>query len=87
MSDLATRAKAAGIAVHWEDATGRQRTVADDTLAAILDRLDRSTDGEATFVTADVGMPIVTTAAPGAATLALEHGPQRIVQVLSLIHI
>lgn len=83
MSDLAARAKAAGIAVQWEDATGRQRTVADDTLAAILDRLDRSTDGEATFVTADVGMPIVTTAAPGAATLALEHGPQRIVQVAS----
>ena len=42
MSDLAARAKAAGIAVQWEDATGRQRTVADDTLAAILDRLDRS---------------------------------------------
>ncbi len=81
MSDLAARAKAAGIAVQWEDATGRQRTVADDTLRAILDRLDRSTDGETTFVTADVGMPIVTTAAPGAATLALEHGPQRIVQV------
>ncbi|MFG6281904.1 4-alpha-glucanotransferase [Sphingomonas sp. S6] len=81
MSDLATRAKAAGIAAQWEDATGRQRTVADDTLSAILDRLDRSTDGETTFVTADVGMPIVTTAAPGAATLALENGPQRIVQV------
>lgn len=81
MSDLATRAAAAGIAVDWEDATGRQHRVGDETLTAILDRLDDSTEGAGAFVTADAGMPIVTTAPPGPATLQLETGGSRIVQV------
>ena len=81
MTDPATRAAAAGIAVQWEDADGRQHTVSDETLATILDRIDTTTDGAECFVTADVGMPILTSAAPGFATLALEAGATRLVQV------
>lgn len=40
MSDLHAAAAAAGLRRAWEDADGRQHRVADEVLAAVLDRLD-----------------------------------------------
>ena len=80
MTDLAQQAAAAGLQIIWEDADGRQHRVADQTIRAILDTLDTSTDGVA-FVTADRGTPVATGAPPGNATLIVEDGTRRSVTI------
>ena len=81
MTTLADRAAAAGLQRVWEDADGQRHMVADDTLSAILDRLDTRASGTPTLVTADVGMPIPAHARPGPATLTLANGARRTVTV------
>ncbi|SEM90074.1 4-alpha-glucanotransferase [Sphingomonas gellani] len=75
MSDLHARAAAAGLQCDWEDANSRPQRVADDVLAAILDRLDMSAATEP-FLTAEAGAAI---AAPDGVTgdveLAMQDGP------------
>ncbi|WP_288936484.1 4-alpha-glucanotransferase [uncultured Sphingomonas sp.] len=81
MTDLAARAAAVGLNRVWQDADGRQHVVADAVLDAILATLDTET-GERTFVSADVGAPIVLPDTPdGAAELELEDGTRRVLQL------
>ncbi len=60
MNDEALRvaAEAAGILVHWRDATGRPREVAVDALRAILERLDSPTENPPPLITAEPGQPL-----------------------------
>ncbi len=64
VTDLDTRAAAAGLSRDWEDADGRPQRVDDDVLEAILACLD-TTPPEAPFLSADAGQPI---ALPGGVT-------------------
>ncbi|WP_428970596.1 4-alpha-glucanotransferase [Sphingomonas sp. Xoc002] len=75
MSDLHTRAEAAGLSRHWQDAKGQDQTVSDEALAAILDRLDTDI-GEPVFVSGELGqqIPLPDVCRDGAARLTLEGG-------------
>ncbi|WP_294305231.1 4-alpha-glucanotransferase [uncultured Sphingomonas sp.] len=75
MSDLHTRAEAAGLSRHWQDAKGHDQTVSDEALAAILDRLDTAV-GETVFVSGELGQQISLpdTCRDGTARLTLEGG-------------
>ncbi|WP_375242855.1 4-alpha-glucanotransferase [Sphingomonas parapaucimobilis] len=75
MSDLHARAEAAGLSRRWQDAQGRDQTVSDEALAAILDRLDTDV-GETVFVSGELGeeVPLPGTCGDGTALLVLEGG-------------
>ncbi|GAM01675.1 4-alpha-glucanotransferase [Sphingomonas parapaucimobilis] len=75
MSDLHARAEAAGLSRRWQDAQGRDQTVSDEALAAILDRLDTDV-GETVFVSGELGeeVPLPDTCRDGTALLVLEGG-------------
>ncbi|MFN3775650.1 4-alpha-glucanotransferase [Sphingomonas parapaucimobilis] len=75
MSDLHARAEAAGLSRQWQDAQGRDQTVSDEALAAILDRLDTDV-GETVFVSGELGeeVPLPGTCRDGTALLVLEGG-------------
>jgi 4-alpha-glucanotransferase len=70
------RAREAGIAVDWTDATGRQQRVSVASLARILDSLGAASPPMPSLVTATVGEPIVLDALDGDAPgeLQLEDG-------------
>ena len=75
MSDLHARAEAAGLSRQWQDAQGRDQTVSDEALAAILERLDTDA-GETVFVSGELGeeVPLPDTCRDGTALLVLEGG-------------
>lgn len=67
---------------EWQDANGRAQTVADDALAAILDALGpEEPDAPVDFVSADVGERIAVPGSTGRATLHLEDGSSRDVEI------
>ncbi|WP_433910627.1 4-alpha-glucanotransferase [Sphingomonas yabuuchiae] len=75
MSDLHTRAQAAGLSREWQDAKGKDQVVSDEALAAILDRLDIDV-GETVFVSGEVNeaVRVPDTCRDGVAMLTLENG-------------
>ena len=60
MNDDALRsaAEAAGLSVHWRDATGRAREVSVEVLRSVLDRLDPPSPGLPPLITAEAGQPV-----------------------------
>lgn len=72
MSDLHSRARAAGLIWHYTDGAGQPRTAPDDSIDAVLSALDRDRPPPATSRAVPVGQPIPVP--PGPWRLTLETG-------------
>lgn len=95
-SALHALAAEAGLQVDWSDATGQAQRVADEDLQAVLEALSlpadtaariaesrsRLAEEEVSFLSADVGGPLVLRGVPdGRAELLLESGARRYVMI------
>ncbi|WP_230480533.1 4-alpha-glucanotransferase [Sphingomonas sp. Leaf21] len=75
MTELHSRAEAAGLSLEWQDAKGKTQRVSDTVLTAILDRLDVEA-GEPSFLSGDRGgtLDLPPGWHTGPARLTLENG-------------